>query len=97
MYYYFFCSNVHNAHKHSSTEDTLEMGGNLVRQIKFFVLQSCAEKSVLLVEIRLRKYHRASKSSQISLQVDSNFFKELSFCFNKKYFFLNWKGQIETI
>lgn len=73
-----FSSNVHNVHKHSPTEESIEMGGNLVCQIKFFVLQSCAEELLLLLEIKVRKYCRARKSSQISLQVDPDF-KEFHF------------------
>lgn len=31
------------------------MGGNLLCQIKFFILQSCAEKSLISVQIKVEK------------------------------------------
>lgn len=53
--FFLFSSNGHDVHKHFSTEESIEMGGNLVCQIKFFSLQSCAEKSLLLVEKKVEK------------------------------------------
>lgn len=47
----------------------------LACQIKFFVMQSCAEKLLLLVDIKLRNYCRASKSSWTGLRVDSDFLR----------------------